>query len=237
MSFYATLSKYFQYIFPYNKNEEALITSMITTPVERSLDIGCGIGHTASILAQISHQVIGIDLDETMVQKATQLLPEHMFYAMDMRQIDHPDIHDIDVITCFGNTLVHIDNHQVQQAIKDWSDLLTDQGILMIQIINYDRVLDQKVTALPTIDHPLVSMKRHYHHHADHIVFETILTDKQTNEVHVQHVNLYPLRQADLNDFLESAGFSIIMWFGGFDQSLWTSESYATIVIAQKKAR
>ncbi len=235
MSFYSILSRYYKHIFPINEKEITFLQSAIQIKVKHAMDIGCGIGHTASTLASMADAVIGIDANQDMVKQAQKEWPNISFIAADMRLLHTLDISDIDVMTCFGNTLVHINNQDVFKTLKQWSELLTNQGKLMIQIINYDRIMSQLITSLPTIDHPLVSMQRLYHHHDQTIQFETSLTDKQNNQTFTQQVTLYPLLKQQLEQALVEAGFDELEFFGGFDQQPWTPNSYATIVIAKKR--
>jgi glycine/sarcosine N-methyltransferase len=236
MSFYSVLSRYYDFIFPFNEKEASFVFSIISSPVSRSLDIGCGIGNTASILSKVSSTVIGIDGNQDMVLQAQKTHPSLTFLAKDMRLLNELILKPMDVVTCFGNTLVHISNQEVQYVLKQWNTLLKDEGRLMIQIINYDRIMQDQITSLPTIDHELVSMERLYHHYQEVIEFETILTDKQKNQVFTQRVTLYPLLKADLESYLHAAGFESCDFYGGFDGQLWTPSSYATIVVAKKKA-
>ena len=224
-------------IFPFNEKEASFVQSIISPPVSRALDIGCGIGHTASILTKVSSNVIGIDGNYDMVSKAKNAYPSLTFKALDMRSIHELNLKPMDVVTCFGNTLVHIDNQDVKRVLKQWYDLLEDQGQLLIQIINYDRIMQNQITSLPTINHEHVSMDRVYHHNQEVIEFETILTDKQNNQVFTQSVTLYPLLKADLESYLHDAGFESCDFYGGFDGQSWTPSSYATIVVAKKKAQ
>ncbi len=237
MSFYSVLSRYYNFIFPFNEKEASFVLSMISSPVSRALDIGCGIGHTASVLKEVSSIVIGIDGNQDMVYQAQKAHPSLTFLAIDMRSLHELALKPMDVVTCFGNTLVHINNQEVNYVFKQWYGLLKDKGQLMIQIINYDRVLHDQVTSLPTINHELVSMERLYHHHYETIEFETILADKQNNQVFTQRVTLYPLLKADLESYLLNAGFESLEFFGGFDGQPWSPSSYATIVVAKKKAQ
>ena len=237
MSFYSVLSRYYNFIFPFNEKEASFVFSIISSPVSRSLDIGCGIGNTASILNECSSTVIGIDGNQDMIRQAQKAHPSLTFLAIDMRSLHELALKPMDVVTCFGNTLVHISNQDVQHVLKQWNTLLKDEGRLMIQIINYDRILNDHVTCLPMINHELVSMERLYHHHHETIEFETILTDKQNDQVFTQRVTLYPLLKADLESYLLAAGFESFEFYGGFDGQPWTPSSYATIVVAKKKAQ
>ena len=91
--------------------------------------------------------------------------------------------------------------------------VLGPSGKLLLQLINYDRVLDKGIQALPTIETDKFSFVRNYQYDKEsHLVnFESILTIKSRAESIRNRIPLYPLRQAELRSMLTEAGFSSIL--------------------------
>lgn len=235
MSFYRTLSKYYQDIFPANPKEKQFLKTHLPGTFFNALDIGCGIGNTVSFLSEYTSEVVGIDLDQNMIAKAKERFLQARFYVCDMREVSTLNEAPFDVITSLGNTLVHIPQDQVALVLKQFSSITKPNGHLLIQIINYDRILNNNIKALPTITNEKVTMERLYHHHKNHIEFETVLVDREKQQTHKQSVNLYPLKKDRLCAFVDEAGFDVNYVAGGFDNSPWHQESYATIIVARKR--
>lgn len=73
MDFYQSISKYYQYIFPLNKVQiDFILSAKEDTKQLRILDIGCAIGDLSMDLANHFNEVVGIDLDEGMIDKAIE---------------------------------------------------------------------------------------------------------------------------------------------------------------------
>ncbi len=235
MEFYTILSKYYHYIFPSNPNEKRLLDSHLVDRKKAALDIGCGLGNTASYLKSHSNYVLGIDLNSAMVQKAMGNYPNIQFMTMDMKQLDMLALKTFDAITCFGNTLVHVTNEDVQHVIQQMNRLTNQGAHLFIQIINYDRVYKHNITSLPTIDNEYVSMHRNYKLFDDHLLFTSIIFDKKTNDTATQSITLYPLLYKQLTSMIENAGFVVEHSYANFEQDTWHQDGYATIIHAIKK--
>ena len=86
----------------------------------------------------------------------------------------------------------------------------------MVQIVNYDRVLDQNVTALPTLRADGRTFVRAYRREGGILRFQTVLTYQ--DEKYHGDVPLYPLRARTLEAMMRSAGFRQVVLFGDFDE-------------------
>ncbi|MCX6227258.1 MAG: hypothetical protein NTV01_21355, partial [Bacteroidia bacterium] len=115
------------------------------------------------------------------------------------------------------------------------SRILKPDGLLLIQIINYDRILDQKLGGLPTIENANIKFERIYKYseNPSHVQFQTRLTLKATGEVIENEVPLLALRPARLRLILEESGFSDIEEFGSFKKDPLTLGSQPFIVKAR----
>ena len=70
---------------------------------ERILDIGCGTGQLTSDIAESGSVVLGIDVDEGMINLARQKFPNIRFEVMDARQITYDGEFD----AVFSNAALH----------------------------------------------------------------------------------------------------------------------------------
>lgn len=242
MKFYKELCKVYDIVFP--KDEETLKFLLKDLKVNsKILDLACGTGTYSIALAQKGHRVEGIDLDEDMIaaSKSKGGLFAN-FVVGDMTKLQeyfHKEKYDL--IFCIGNSIVHLKNKEkIEQCIIDIYNTLNYDGSIIIQTVNYDRILKKEVKALPTIDRSDKGVKfvRNYNLREDgKIDFETELTIKKEDKVdsYQNSVPLIPLQSSELIEMLKKAGFKNIELFGGFDEKDFSDETFATIIRGVKK--
>jgi len=224
VSFYPSIAEVYNKIFPLNPEQVHFISRTFSqTETCSILDIGCGTGLLSQALSETFYRVVGIDLDEAMLDqaRASNAGSDNLeFLHLDMLKIDRQfDQHSFDSLVCFGNTLVHLPSlDHVSSFFEKCFSILTSGGKLLIQMINYDRILDQNIDSLPTLDTDDITFIRNYNYLADQerIEFETILTIKKTQQIIRNKVRLLPLRKSEIKTSLRDAGFKHIQFFGNF---------------------
>lgn len=243
MEFYHSIADYYELIFPTNPMQTQFVCSQVA-PASRILDVACGTGALARALARTGFEVTGYDLDTVMVRKAVELAQAEgldiPYTVWDMRQL--PELaRQFDALLCVGNSLVHLtDDDDMDRALSGFGRQLRTGGKLIIQIINYDRILDQRVHSLPTITdepHGLV-FERFYDQRDDGLIdFRTslIVSVGAGREVFRNTIHLKPLRRQALTEAMSRAGFMVDEIFGGFDSHPWEPGSYATVVVGVKQ--
>jgi 2-polyprenyl-3-methyl-5-hydroxy-6-metoxy-1,4-benzoquinol methylase len=201
------------------------------------LDIGCGTGSLSIELSKTFSHVVAIDLDEAMIDRAKKKDNGSVSFSK-MNMLDMEEEFGekaFDVVICFGNTLVHLTNPSLIQNFFDQAErILKPDGKLLLQIINYDSIIEQNIKALPTIENDMVRFVRNYKYSSPVtlIDFETILLIKKSGEEIQNRVQLYPLRKAEVEDMLRRAGFSHLTFYGNFKREGLTTNSQPLIVEA-----
>jgi len=243
MSFYQQFSKYYDYIFPTGDNQISFIKHWVKKG-SSVLDIACATGGYSIALTKQGYEVEGIDLDDSMIaiaiDKAIKEGLEIAFKTGDMKAVDSVYNKKFDGAFCIGNSFVHLkDEAEMLRALQAFSRVLKDRGILIIQNINYDRILDNKVDSLPTINNEEtgISFVRRYSYLEDinRISFDTTLTINN-DKSYENSVQLYPLRQKEFEDLLLKAGYKIIGFYGSFNkEDTYTNESYGMVAVAAKE--
>ena len=138
-----------------------------------------------------------------------------------------------DAIICFGNTLVHLENiSEILDFFMQTKTILKEGGKFLLQIINFDRILDQNIDSLPTLENDHIKFVRNYHYLKDrHLIeFKTILTIKSTNQVFLNNIPLFPIRQSEIENVLLEAGFKTIQFFGNFNSDPLLPESIPMVI-------
>ena len=241
MQFYQRISELYDSIFPLNMAQVAYVKKgMEGQKIDSILDVGCGTGNLAMELAKLSTKTTAIDLDESMLEKArkkSQGIDNIEFQKLDMLALNqHFEPRSFDAVICFGNTLVHLDSEaSILNFLKQTKKVLKDSGKLLVQIINYDRVIDNDIDFLPTIENDKLRFKRNYHLNteSERLDFETILTIKETGQEIRNNIELTPIRKAKLEEYLFLAGFETVNFFGNFKKEKLTKQSIPMVFEAQ----
>lgn len=240
--FYTSLAPHYQHIFPFNPAQIEFLKQVLPYNGARVLDVGCATGELSFALTHFGFPTWAFDFDDQMIQIAQKTKQEDsmfpVFEHLDMRLIDErfPESY-FDTIICFGNTLVHLLNdNDIRKFIQTAFKILSPEGKLTVQILNYNYILDNGIKSLPLIDNEHISFERNYEYGDESglIDFNTKLTVKSTGQCIEHSVKLNPIRQNKLQELLEEAGFNSIEFFGSFRAEPLTPTCLPLIVTCRK---
>jgi 2-polyprenyl-3-methyl-5-hydroxy-6-metoxy-1,4-benzoquinol methylase len=242
MSLYDHIAEFYDEIFPLKETRLSFVDSFLGKSGLAVLDIGCATGGLALALAKKGHHVVGIDLDGKMVElagqktKKTGLKAE--FFIMDMAKIgvEFSSAY-FDAVLCLGNTLVHLESlEKIEEFLVAAGKVLKKRGMVIIQIVNYDRILADGIKELPLLENEKFIFRREYHDNgtAQRIQFLTYLTLKESGQVIKNSETLYPLTSRELNHALIDAGFPDLQFFGSDSKTVYDKKSPALVVIGKK---
>ncbi|SDZ09630.1 Methyltransferase domain-containing protein [Evansella caseinilytica] len=242
MSFYEQLSQVYDDVFPINETTFRFLREGLGNEA-KILDVACGTGGYSVLLSGAGHRVYGIDQDAGMIEKATAKGAAVTFLQEDMvRSKELFAGERFDLIYCIGNSFVHLkDRQEMKQLIQDWYDMLSEHGSLIIQTVNYQRILKNNITSLPMIHREAkgITFDRQYDINRDEgtVGFKTELT--VTNEAgtvsYKNCVPLIPVEIEELNGWITAAGFRKTEVFGDYLKGEYREDSPAAIVKAYKK--
>ncbi len=241
MSFYSSISEAYDDIFPFNPVQLEFVESCLEGAVAGKclVDAGCGTGSLAIMLARRSAKVIGFDADEEMIKVAEQKRPQALnlrFKTGDLiEEFSAFKKNSCDAVLCFGNTLVHLNDFvQIGQFVQRALSVLKPGGKLLIQIVNYDRILNDNVKELPVIETVSHVFERSYVLTGrGYIEFKTVLTNKYGGETLSGNVILFPVRKDPLERLLKKY-FSKAECFGDFKKNKWNNNSFHLVIKAEK---
>ena len=243
MDFYESISAYYDHIFPVDAQAVRFLAARARAG-SRVLDLACGTGGHAVELARLGHRVTGVDLDAAMIRlaqaKAAAGKGGPDFRVLDMREAGKSLPAGYGLVYCIGNSLVHLESEQaIGGALAGWRGLLERGGNLVVQILNYDRIVARHVVELPTLvseDPPLRFMRRYDHSAGDRVVqFRTELTVREPGgeRTVTNTVPLWILRREALERLAGRAGFRHLEVYGGFGGEPLGPDSLPLILCAR----
>ena len=237
--FYESIAKVYDYIFPKNRKQLEFVESIKKiSNEEKILDIGCATGNLTELLGEKTRNIVGIDLDKELLKEAKEKHPNLNFENMNMLKINEKfEENSFDRVVSFGNTLVHLDSREeVEEFFQKVYKTLKFNGFFIVQIINYNRVIEKNIKNLPTIDNEKVKFVRDYEYDKSigKVNFITELTIKEANLNIKNNIKLLALTKIEIQKFLGEIGFRNIEFYGDFEGRELSDNSEAVIFVAQK---
>jgi len=243
MAFYTDISLVYDDLFPVSPEQRALFVSLMDDGGARSVvDCGCGTGAQLQSFAVAGLSCFGFDPDPSLVAIARRKLA-----AYPKTRIETGSFADLtglvpfpsDLLMCLGNSLVHVPQDEASRFFADAGGALSRSGTLLLQILNYERLLREGVTDLPLIraSEGAVEFRRHYDWEGDRkVLFRTSLRLSGEDEPRMvrNEIPLYPIYPEELWEMMASAGFSNVRFFGDFARSEFSPGSEALVCLARK---
>ena len=189
MSFYQQIAPYYHHIFKINVLQIDFIKSKIPEKEAKLLDVGCGIGTLSFELINYYSNILGIDMDAEMINAA---LNKNKSKSVQFQQLSMLDLkgfidkNSLDGIICFGNTVVHLNSlNEIADFLQQAKTALKVGGKLLLQIVNYDKIIAKNIQQLPLIDNDEIIFERTYNYKASEnkIDFNTRLKVKSTKQI------------------------------------------------------
>lgn len=104
----------------------------LLTKDSRVLDIGCGEGYGAELLARHAASVVGVDVDEASIQRAGHNQGHAEFAQYDGKTLPFPD----DSFDCVVSVQVIEHVHDDRRFVAEAERVLTDRGVFMLTTPN-----------------------------------------------------------------------------------------------------
>ncbi|MDR2880215.1 MAG: methyltransferase domain-containing protein [Fusobacteriales bacterium] len=239
MLFYKDISIYYEKIFPLNPAAVEFLEEELNGK-KKILDLACGDGKYSNSLVTPDRSVTGVDLDKGMLEEAEKKYDQNnniKFVYGDMSELSSVFQKDkVDGVFCIGNSLVHLTStDEIKKALTELDLIMEDGGKLVIQIINYDRILNDDINFLPAIKSEDTEFIRNYHRYGNSriIDFHTIL--KTADRERESHQELYSLTKDELVFLAEKEGFALENVYSSFKKEEWNNKSLQSVFVFKKK--
>ena len=206
------------------------------------LDCSCGIGTQAIGLAQRGYNVFASDLSPGAVARAESEAAKRglnvRFAVADVRELECAFDQKFDVVISCDNSLPHLlTDEDLTLALRNIQHVLTDKGLFVASIRDYDRVLAEKPS--------FVAMNPGGTHEEEVIVFQIwdwskksdtyllrlfIMSRASSNwQVKEIRTRYRAIRRNELTAALESVGFAKVTWHkpeqSGYFQPIVTAQA------------
>jgi SAM-dependent methyltransferase len=114
--------------------EARMIDAMVPRG-SRILDAGCGTGRTGGRLAELGHEVVGVDVDPVLIQAASEDYPDVPWYVQDLAELNLDQVGEgepFEVIVSTGNVMAFLAASTRRAVLSNLAGVLTPTGRLVV---------------------------------------------------------------------------------------------------------
>ncbi|PID55807.1 hypothetical protein CSB45_14435 [candidate division KSB3 bacterium] len=209
-----------------------------------ALDTACGTGLHAVILAQLGLDVVAADISEAMLQQARsharELNVSIPWVQSGMQDLSQKFDRHFDAVLCLGNSLPHlVTQADLQAAIESFWRLLAPGGILVIQMLNYDRVLELQERLVGIHREGTTEYIRFYDFLPECLRFNLLTVEWEADKAsrhRLSSTELYPYRKRDLEAALKKFEGMTAEYYGSMDFHPFAERESPNLVLAARKA-
>jgi glycine/sarcosine N-methyltransferase len=203
-----------------------------------AVDAGCGTGFLSLLLARIGVDVTAADLSALML-KALEERAAAAGLAISIlagpfqdigRQVSPP----VDAVFCLGNSLPHLlTEDDLSASLRSFATALRPGGLLVLQTLNYDRILAAKERVQSVKETGGTTYVRFYDYEESLLRFNILRLTKQAGGIvhEMRSITLRPILKNPLCRLLSEAGFVDAAPFGGFAKEEFLPETSRDLVV------
>jgi len=257
LDFYSGLAGFYDMIFPRDQDQLDFVRAQLhSKPAEPTsgrlprghlLDVGCATGTLLADLCADFQVSCGLDLEPNLLQRARAKMPKdreiHLMQGNMVQISDYWPSGYFNAVTCLGNTLPHLGGmRDIRAFIKAVWNVLNTDGVFIVQLINYDRVILQQIRQLPKLENGCVRFERYYSGIKPNgkLDFTTVLSVEPDAEMFVppfvqkNSVELFPVTEGELSPALVEAGFRDLAIFGNFAGVPFSRTTFLLVAVCRK---
>ncbi len=212
--------------------------------IQTALDAGAGTGFHSLVLAKLGVQVTAVDISEEMIDRlkenSKQLRLSVDTVVSDFERLTDAIAKTFDAVFCLGNSLVHLlTDEALQKTLMNFRSLLNPKGVLIIQILNYDKILTERKRIQNIKKKEDTTFIRFYDYCNDRINFNILkLTEKEGAIEHtVNTIELRPIRKDELEKFLGRVGYISIETYGSLQLEPFNKHRSSNLVTIAKRGK
>ena len=210
--------------------------------IKTALDAGCGTGVHSLVLGKLGVEVVAVDISSEMIHRLHTRSKKQKLKIKTIKTdfLNLPaKIHQqFDAIFCMGNSLAHAKTQrELLRILSNFYKLLNPNGLLFIQILNYDRIISRKEIIQNIKESDGKIYIRFYCFTDKNINFNIIILERKDGllQYKLQTTTLRPIGQKEIVELLKRAGFKKIDSFGSImAEKFIKNKSKDLFIIARK---
>lgn len=207
--------------------------------IQAALDVGCGTGLHSILMSEFGVAVIGIDASEAMIElarkNAARLRSRAKFVEGDFCSLFDKVGKPVEAAFCMGNTIAHLlDRDALVAAMHGLRKVLKGAGVLVIQLLNYTRILAVRDRFVGATQSEGKTFLRFYDFDQVPLLrFNVLVIEPSQRGMQHQWLDqeLYAWQSEDLLRALEATGFKDIQFYSDLSGSAFEPAVAKDLVI------
>ncbi len=215
-------------------------------PSRQVLDLGCGSGEHTRFLTALGFQAIGVDVSPSQVDAARRADPAGRYLQVGLTTLGDGIRAGQGGALCLGNTLPHLcEEAEVLSFFSGLAPLLLPSAPFLLQLLNYDRILDRGERTFPVVLRPgeaegesTLFLRLMTHHGGGRLTFTPAHlcyrpgTATPLELVAAHDVPLHGWRRAEVEALLGACGFQVREVLGSMTGEAWSPTSTDLVIVA-----
>lgn len=222
---------------------------LAAAPSRQVLDLGCGSGEHTRFLKALGFEVTGVDASPSQLEAARRADPGGRYVQASLTELGRAIEVGQGGALCVGNTLPHLNEEtEVRAFFSGLVDVLLPGAPLLLQLLNYDRILDRGERTFPVVLRPgeadgenTVFLRLMTHHGGGRLTFTPAHLRYRPGSgsplelVAAHDVPLRGWRRAELETLLGETGFAVDEVLGAMTGDAWSATSSDLVIVAWRR--
>lgn len=212
--------------------------------LKKVLDAGCGTGFHSILLAKMGCDVTAADISQNMVDllnsKKASYGVEIKTVVSSFQELATNVDSGFDGVFCMGNSLPHLlTTEEIKTVLDNFCQLLRKGGKLILQILNYDKILSENKKVQSVREIQGKTFIRYYTYTESLLEFNIMTLDRTGSniEADIRSILLLPIKKESLESLLKDSKFININIYGTISMGQYNPrESNDIFIIAEKKS-
>ncbi len=208
--------------------EAAILQPLVSRfGIRSAADMGCGTGIHVCALSTLGIKTTGYDISAEMLRRARSNATAYSTAEFVLGDFIAPDLltsEAVDAVFCLGNSLPHLaSSDALVQTFTHWREALKADGRVIIQLLNYERILASRDRIIAVRSDPGTTIVRFYDFTEPLLTFNILTIDTSARQPrHMLYSTLLtPFTGSIIQEAAVAAGFSTASLFSTLTLEPW----------------
>ena len=242
-SFYNQASIYYDKMIDFDSalhKRKILLSNFVNDKTKTVADVGCGTGVDSISLSQLGLNVTAFEPSIEMINNAKVNSEKHKckidFFNFSANEIPKTFYNRFDLVVSLGNTLANIPSGKIDKSVEKLFKLLKNDGRVLIQILNYEKILSEKERIVNITKKDNEYFIRFYDFEKKDLSFNILkFNADQTTKKELISTKIFPYTSKEFKKVFKEAGFKKIELFGSLDKKAFDPKNSNDLVLFAQK--